>query len=570
MQEQFLILQQQVWWLFPEVLLAAGLSWLLYSKKNRPWSTQMNWILGGLRFCSIFLLLFLLLQPFMKFTVITEHPPIVAIAVDNSISIADKADTAAILKNLNQLSQELTAVGNEVVTYDLSGPRQIDELLFDHPESNLNLQLEKILKQYEGRNLAAIIQLSDGIYNRGYSPAYASSLIPVYTIGVGDTLSPKDNAIIQVKSNKVVYQGNKFNVDILITSNGFSSQSLNVRVEKSGKIQDQQQISMKDQNVVTLTIDADEAGLYRYTAFIDHLQGDDATANDQYDFYVDVVEGKENILIVASGPHPDIRAIRAALAKSENYRTFLFIPDLTKFDETNSYDVVIYHNAFDRRSRLPKLELPTAAKFYMVSANLDPSLLTDEAKISLIEYTNQKDNVIPGLAASFSKFTLALDAEDILATYPSITTPFAETKMNGPHETLLYQKVGNEQTSRSLLSFYDDGSAKFAVLMGTGIWKWRLQESAINEESKVFDQLMSRTIQYLSVRNDKRKFRTEPINRIYEQGSTVIFRAEVYNEIYEQISQIPIQISIADEQNVERQFDFVSDKSNNQFDLNTL
>ena len=57
------------------------------------------------------------------------------------------------------------------------------------------------------------------------------------------------------------------------------------------------------------------------------------TENNYRHAYIDVVEGKEKILIVAQAPHPDIKAIRYALEKNENYELSLFIPGLHEIKE---------------------------------------------------------------------------------------------------------------------------------------------------------------------------------------------------------------------------------------------
>jgi hypothetical protein len=39
--------------------------------------------------------------------------------------------------------------------------------------------------------------------------------------------------------------------------------------------------------------------------------------NNSRDAYIEVIDGKEKILLLAAAPHPDIKAIKSALEKNE-------------------------------------------------------------------------------------------------------------------------------------------------------------------------------------------------------------------------------------------------------------
>ena len=76
-------------WFIPLCLaIAAGISWFLYAKN--PLNIENNilkWSLNGLRFLSVFILLFLLLGVLLKSTSKQVKKPIIIVAADNSESI---------------------------------------------------------------------------------------------------------------------------------------------------------------------------------------------------------------------------------------------------------------------------------------------------------------------------------------------------------------------------------------------------------------------------------------------------------------------------------------------------
>ena len=50
------------------------------------------------------------------------------------------------------------------------------------------------------------------------------------------------------------------------------------------------------------------------------------TRNNRSSVFIEVVEGKKKILVIASSPHPDIKALREVVDKNPNYEFLLHIP----------------------------------------------------------------------------------------------------------------------------------------------------------------------------------------------------------------------------------------------------
>ena len=77
------------WWIFACLFIAAGGAWWLYSGKKitSQLSLARRYTLIGLRFFTLFTLLFLLLGIILKNTIKEEKKPIIVFAQDNSASI---------------------------------------------------------------------------------------------------------------------------------------------------------------------------------------------------------------------------------------------------------------------------------------------------------------------------------------------------------------------------------------------------------------------------------------------------------------------------------------------------
>ena len=137
-------------------------------------------------------------------------------------------------------------------------------------------------------------------------------------------------------------------------------------------------------------------------------------------------------------------------------------------------------------------------------------------------------------------------------------------------EVLLFQQVGSVTTDLPLMSFYSNGLSKSATTFGGGIWKWALQESAINDNRDVFDELVVKTIQYLSIRNDKRKFIFQPNSKTYSASEQIYFGTESYNDIYERIGGHNIALTISKTDGVSTQYDFVASASTDNVTVGNL
>ena len=87
MQKNLLQFDLSGWWVLLIILVSLGLTWFLYSIRNPAWSRSQNLVLSGIRFLAIFLMLSLLLEPFINQKIIRTEKPIAAIAIDNSQSV---------------------------------------------------------------------------------------------------------------------------------------------------------------------------------------------------------------------------------------------------------------------------------------------------------------------------------------------------------------------------------------------------------------------------------------------------------------------------------------------------
>jgi hypothetical protein len=106
---------------------------------------------------------------------------------------------------------------------------------------------------------------------------------------------------------------------------------------------------------------------------------------------------------------------------------------------------------------------------------------------------------------------------------------------------------------------------KTGVLCGEGLWRWRLNDYQLNENFNAFNEIISKTVQYLSTHEIKSHFKVIAKNT-FPENEPVVFDAEVYNDNYELINTPDISITISNKEG--KSFPFTFSKSERAYSLN--
>ena len=202
MRDSSLMFLANEWWLLPAAILISGITYLMYTKEN-PWPTYVSRILGIIRIVATLTVFLILLNPLINHVTQVIEKPIIALVVDNSLSMIQHEDSINMNRMLVDIDKRIKSIDFDPWIFNLE-MRTNMPIRFDAQFTNLNEALDVIFESSETQNLAAVLLISDGLYNQGLSPSYRSSLIPIHTIGLGDTAFRKDIAIKEIRSNQVV------------------------------------------------------------------------------------------------------------------------------------------------------------------------------------------------------------------------------------------------------------------------------------------------------------------------------------------------------------------------------
>ena len=117
----------------------------------------------------------------------------------------------------------------------------------------------------------------------------------------------------------------------------------------------------------------------------------------------------------------------------------------------------------------------------------------------------------------------------MLAMWPPLACPTGEYSTTPALVSALTQQVGPVSTDWPLWAVREGDARRVAVTLGEGLWRWRMQDLVRHDgESVAFDELVNRTLQYLSSRDDVKRLRVRVPERLDED-----LRCEWVAEVYD-------------------------------------
>jgi hypothetical protein len=577
------LFQYSPWFLLLCVLVGVAYAVLMYQKKY-SFSRNQRIGLALVRGLLVSTLCFLLLNPLFKREVLRTIPPTVVIALDDSRSMKiGKPDE--IISKIGVLSENLTESEVATALRTLTGAESIqqeniNQIKFDGSVTNISKLLANLSTEYEGQNLTDVIVVSDGIVNSGISPTFATYPFNIHTVGVGDTTRKKDVRILGIFANQVAYVGNTFPVEVEMNAFGYAGKQTTVLLKRNDIIIDKQIVRFGyDDEVkrISFTTKETQEGVQRYRIEVLPLAGESSTRNNRQDTYIDVIDGKEKILLLALAPHPDVKAIRAILEKNELYELTVKVNSSDNFSDLNNidFDILILHQFPDKLGRgrqfLPKLLSRNKPTMFILGGQTDIlSFNGMQQALGINPQGNKSDQVTATLNTTFKRFNLTPGQTTILNKFPEMIVPFGDFRASVQSDIILWQQVGNVTTKKPLLLVNTNAARKTAVLAGEGIWRWRMEEFDLTENQVIVDDIISKTVQLISVKDDKRKLRVYTTLPTYDLEERVSFENEIYNNIYERVYGQQIDLEITNEKGQKKNFNYTIDETKSSYEVSDL
>lgn len=561
-------------------ILAAG---LIYFKKDivdEPEKSHKQWkkALAVSRFVLVSILAWLLLSPFLKSTDIESEAPTILLLQDNTSSLENNVSTEY-LEKIKELSGNLEK-DYTLISYGFDSKlKQIDSLDFTGNLTNISASLEEGIDLYKSRNLSAIILASDGIYNNGSNPIYNPKLLnlPIYSIGLGDTTSKKDLLIDRVQYNKIAYLNDRIKLKVSVQNKKLSGKS-NVKLYKiEGDALKEIQVkniefSENDAFIESeFILNAEQVGVQHYRIQVAAHEEEHGTKNNSKDFFLNILDGRQKILIAALAPHPDIAAIKTVAEQNKNYEVDVAVLSLNQTFNAEGYSSVIFHQIPAARNKgqhwIDAIEKAGIPSWFITGTQTDFNKLNAVQNLVKVNQSRASWNDVSAATnKDFQLFSISEKAMQTYRSFPPLKSAFAKYDISAKAHVLFYQQIGSVRSDFPLHLFQNLNNKKTAVTLGEGLWRWHLYEYLENKNQDAFKELVNKTLQYLAVKDDKRKFRILQEKDIFSDNEIIRLEGELYNDNYQLINEPVVKIVVSNASG--KEYPYLFKQSKQAYELN--
>ncbi len=571
--------QYPSWYLGLCLLLGAGAAVFLYYKDgtfiDQP--TWLRYLMAIIRGFVVTVLSSLLLAPLLKFLQSRTEPPVIILAQDQSASIRSalsKSDSTTYIKSLDDLYNRLA---EKYVVHRIGFGQEVKELaagdqwVMNDQASDLGEFMTYVRELYRGQNVGAVVLASDGAINRGKNPLYVSltQKAPLYVVALGDTIRKTDLQVRNIFHNSIAYLGDRFSLQIDISAVRLIGATTALEIRH---IQDNLNVLLER---MPISIDADpwfatkevileakQSGVQRYRVQLTQVRNEVTYVNNVRDFFVEVIDGRLNVLVLANSPHPDLAVWRSALMSQRNYEVDIrMVPEVT-LDQLKKYDLVIFHQLPSLRNPvqniLNELDKKETPRIFIAGYQTDLNALNQaQPFLNIISGGNRTPNdVTMVLNPSFNLFNLSEDIKNKISSFSPLLSPYGEYTATSSAQIMSYQRIGRVDTQFPLIVMGEANDRRTCIIAGEGVWKWQLYDQLQNGSKEITYEILGQICQYTSTKSDKRKFKVTSARRLFTELEDISFQAELYNDSYELINIPEVSIRIRNQQGEDFDYTF--------------
>ncbi len=201
-------------------------------------------------------------------------------------------------------------------------------------ETRLGQALAEQMRQSRDLPLAGVVIVSDGAQNAGVDPATAieaaqAAKVPLFTIGVGSTESPKNVALRDIVAPTRAFPGDTLNITGYLQADGYAGKSVEVELTRrkadepagGGNRVDSKRVELTANGEavpVSFDLEPGEPGTFVYQMRVAAPPDDANPRDNRREVEVDVVDRKSRVLLFASGPMRDYQYLRNQLYRDKS------------------------------------------------------------------------------------------------------------------------------------------------------------------------------------------------------------------------------------------------------------
>jgi len=570
------------WYVFlAAAAAAAAVSFLTYRRTVPPVSSGRRYLLISLRSLALTLLILALCQPVLNIARRSLLRPVVAVLVDNSLSMS-------LTDGAGDREQQLRSIISGDALKRLSSSAQVELFSFspslrriEQDSFRLNGSSTDIasafhaLKEKPLPGLKAVLLLSDGDYNAGENPLDEAGRTgaPIFCVGIGDSTEQKDVSVQKVLTNSIAYVQSSVPVDAVIKVSGFENMQLPVSLLEDGKQIARQIVTLPPSGAeriaeypVHFTFSPAEAGTKKYTVSVQALDGEVTKNNNARSVFVKILKNKTRVAVVAGAPSADVAAVVQSLHSDPNIETTVAIQQPTGqfagqplaqaagFPAAECIVLIGFPTERTSPGAIQAIANAVAARgtplLFIGSRTIDIRKLKELEPVlpfTISSGTIDERTVFPNIPAEQRYNILAQLSENSSFDWsklPPIYSSIGTFKAKPEAVVLATVTFQGVPLNAPLLASRSVPRFKSFAILGYGVWRWRLLAGASPETEDFFDPWFSRIVRWLVTREDNKQLKVEPLKEIFSQGEPIEFLGQAYNANYDPVNDADIHVEI--------------------------
>ncbi len=561
-------------WLFLIVALAfsAAYVFFIYRSKSQEavFSAKQRYLLSALRFLSLSLLSFLLLSTAFQFTRTKKINPVVIVAFDNSESQKSQQENSEEL--INRAKQGIRNAQVELWSFGEKAKKS-ESPSYTEVRSDYGNLFDELSDSYLPNTIKAVLLIGDGIFNTGTDPAYKSRSLsyPVYSIGIGDSTKYMDAAILNVTHNRTTFIGNMFPVEVNLNYSELNGNSSIITIWKDSEQVYENTIQVQgndDFHQELVHLKADQEGIVNYRVEVNIFEGEINTENNEFNFSIRVSDEKQKILLLGSGPSPDLAALKRALAPNKNYACTI-VYGTNKEIAYKDYNLIVASELADPNYAKPawikELEESKIPVLWIAGTRFSAPSFNQLQEAIQFEQVNGFEFASSELNPEFNLFVVDDEWQDEMNAWPPVQVPFADVTLSGDWQVLANQKIQGIAMNRPLIAVGRKNGQKVGLIAGEGFWRWRIQNMVHEGNTNIFDNIILKLTNYLILTPQEDNFNVFYQFK-YQEDQDVSVTAELLNESYELVTDPDVTLVIRSED--QNNYEYVFDKQEQLYSLN--
>ncbi len=313
------------------------LLWFVYRKTTLHINRFLKGALISLKFFVIGLLLFTLLEPILKVSVIVPRQSSLILLVDDSKSMTIK-DTNDDLSRSNYMINLLGDETNPGMVAKLQKNFKIQMFKFSSDVEHLNntesittkgeiTDLAESLKFAEEMgqhgSVAGVLLFTDGANNGNDDPLETAAMLknnklPVYVVGIGSE-NANDIEISKVAANHSVIENSVVEISTLIKNKNIKNKEVEIELREEGILVKKQNENLKGSATrISMKFSPQKRGFVHYTLNVVAHENETIKENNSKSFLIDNRNKEARILYIEGYPRAEFKYLRRALDEDKS------------------------------------------------------------------------------------------------------------------------------------------------------------------------------------------------------------------------------------------------------------